>query len=169
MTLGGIYVGMALETFRRFKRYFVKHNLFVGTLEVIFWVLQTIVLYFVLYKVNSGELRLYIFLACLLGFSIYQVLIKRLYQHVLEVAIKVVYHVIIIPVTWIGQTIYQVIVFFINIIRKILMLLWKALMLPFRGLFVFAKWLIPKKVYIKVSQMRSFYSTMVDNYKNRGK
>ena len=43
----------------------------------------------VLFQVNDGELRAYIFLACLLGFSMYVVMFKTIYKRVLEWIIKV--------------------------------------------------------------------------------
>src|SRR5699024_11891782 len=37
-------------------------------LELGFWFIQTAVLFYILFKVNEGELRIYVFLACLLGY-----------------------------------------------------------------------------------------------------
>src|SRR5699024_6032122 len=84
MILSGRYIEILKDTSRRMfisshipsvLRFFFK---------IIYWVSQTIIVYFILYKVNIGLLRFYIFLACLLGFSMYVVLVRAAYIIVLE-------------------------------------------------------------------------------------
>src|SRR5699024_4293439 len=88
MVLSGLYLGMALETFRRFSPLWRKNKFLVYFLEICFWLVQTLIIFYVLYRVNAGELRLYIFVACLLGFATYQALIASLYKRLLEQVVK---------------------------------------------------------------------------------
>lgn len=39
--------------------------------DVIFWLLQSLIVFYVLWRINEGELRFYIFLALLFGFFLY--------------------------------------------------------------------------------------------------
>src|SRR5699024_5518630 len=65
MIAGGVYLGFAFETYRRLTRGLRKNWLFLYVLELGFWFIQTAVLFYILFKVNEGELRIYVFLACL--------------------------------------------------------------------------------------------------------
>src|SRR5690625_1289933 len=78
MTSGGFYLGVVLDTFRRFASSWKNRIIFSYVMETSFWLTQVIILFYVLFRVNGGELRLYIFLACLLGFTIYQVLAAKI-------------------------------------------------------------------------------------------
>ena len=58
--------------------------------DVLFWCMQALLIFFVLFKANAGEWRFYIVLALLCGYSAYQALFKGLYKKVLEGAIHLV-------------------------------------------------------------------------------
>src|SRR5699024_8882996 len=52
-----------------------KNKWFINyVMEICFWLTQTFLLFYVLFRINGGELRVYVFLACLLGFAMYQAL-----------------------------------------------------------------------------------------------
>src|SRR5699024_7508927 len=55
-----------------------------------FLFIQTFILFYILFLVNGGELRAYVFIACLLGFSAYQLVGKRWYMKLLERILSVV-------------------------------------------------------------------------------
>lgn len=90
MITGGFYLGMAHETFRYFSPYWRKKVILTYVLELSFWLSHTFLLFYLLYRVNGGEIRLYVFIACLFGFSIYQGLMVNLYKRLLERLIRVV-------------------------------------------------------------------------------
>lgn len=89
MVLSGIYLGLAQDTFRRISVHWKKRPIISYSFEIGFWLLQTLIVFYVLFLVNSGEIRFYIFLACLLGFSFYQALLKTIYRQMLERLISV--------------------------------------------------------------------------------
>lgn len=169
MILAGVYVGVALETFQRFKIYFKKSDLFTGIMEVLFWLAQTGILFYLLYRVNDGALRLYVLLACILGFSIYQVLFKSLYKRLLEMLIRIVYVLIIRPVMWLVRAIYLTVIFICRQIIRLLLFTLSVILFPLKLIMMILKKIIPKKIYTKVTQARQFCSTIVGNYKNRKK
>src|SRR5690606_28472217 len=99
-------------------------------MEICFWLTQTIILFYVLFKVNSGEIRFYVFIACLLGFSMYQVLAAKIYKRLLEVIIRMITSVynffkrlvqvlFIRPVIWIVTLVLTICLGIIRIIWKI--------------------------------------------------
>src|SRR5699024_5483544 len=89
MTLSGIYLGIAQETFRRFKPHWKPNRFLLYFMEIAFWLFQVALIFYVLFLVNAGELRLYVFLALFLGISMYQVLVASVYKRLLEMIVRI--------------------------------------------------------------------------------
>lgn len=120
MALSGFYLGIAQETFRRFTVYWKGRLFLTYFLEILFWMMQAGILFYILYRVNQGELRIYIVLASLFGFSAYQALAKQVYKRLLERLIRIfkaIYQgieklikiLLISPLRWIFFTFYRMI------------------------------------------------------------
>lgn len=90
MILGGLYLGVALATFRRAAVIWKNNLFFTYFMEICFWFLQSFILFYILFRVNGGEIRVYSIVACLLGFAAYQALFSTLYRRVLEWLIRIV-------------------------------------------------------------------------------
>src|SRR5699024_3811695 len=90
MVAGGFYLGIMLDTFRRLTRSWTSHFIVTTIVEVCFWLIQTFILFYILFLVNGGELRAYVFIACLFGFSAYQLVGKRWYMNLLYCILSVV-------------------------------------------------------------------------------
>lgn len=80
----GIFFGAALDTYNRFLQRSKRKGWLTFINDVLFWVFQGLLIFFVLFHVNQGEWRFYIFLALLCGFATYQSLFKQLYVKILE-------------------------------------------------------------------------------------
>jgi len=114
----GSFLGAALDTYRYFFKRNDKMQWVVFLNDLIFWILQGLIIFYVLLNVNKGELRLYIFLALLCGFALYQSMLQTFY-------IKSLYFFISI-----FRTVYRFIVTAIKaiIVKPILLLLQFLLM-----------------------------------------
>ncbi|GGA70962.1 spore cortex biosynthesis protein YabQ [Ornithinibacillus halotolerans] len=166
---GGFYLGMALDTFRRFQRHW-KHNVFlVYFMEISFWLTQVFILYYILFQVNLGELRLYVFVACLLGFAAYQALAVNLYKRLLERMIIIISRIyewisrlmkalIITPIKYIFQLLIAAVIFLFNMILHILKFLLNCIYIPIKWLFVKIYTLLPEKFKLFLQQLAGFYS-----------
>ncbi|PAC34593.1 spore cortex biosynthesis protein YabQ [Caldifermentibacillus hisashii] len=64
----GSYFGVALDTYSRlFNR--SKRNVIVrGINDILFWIVQALITFYILYLVNNGEIRFYIFFSSSLRF-----------------------------------------------------------------------------------------------------
>lgn len=171
MIIGGFYLGMAHDTYRRFAPYWKEKTFFVYLFEISFWLSQTGILFFLLYKVNAGELRLYIFAACLLGFSIYQVVAANIYKKVLEFVIriivaiyrwcrKVIQVLLITPLKWIFHIILTLILFSGQVVIKLLMIVF----LPVKWLIQLIYHLLPKKIKKNIPKSEGLYSIIENIY-----
>jgi spore cortex biosynthesis protein YabQ len=84
----GSWVGAALDTYGRFLKRPTRAHWVVFINDILFWTLQALIIFYILLLINEGELRFYIFIALLCGFSAYQSLMKKYYVRLLEMVIK---------------------------------------------------------------------------------
>ncbi|MEH7125111.1 spore cortex biosynthesis protein YabQ, partial [Bacillus sp. JJ1773] len=87
--MGSVF-GAALDTYNRFLKRSNRKSWIVFINDILFWVVQGLAIFYILFIVNRGELRFYIFIALLCGFAAYQSLFKGLYVRLLEISISVI-------------------------------------------------------------------------------
>lgn len=115
----GSYFGAALDTYIRFLNRSVRKGWIVFINDFLFWVIQGLIIFYVLFLVNEGEFRLYLFLALLCGFAAYQALLKNIYKKLLESFIVIVIksvqlltnlvkNIIFLPIKWIIVSVLSV-------------------------------------------------------------
>ncbi|WP_413376982.1 spore cortex biosynthesis protein YabQ [Alkalihalobacillus sp. 1P02AB] len=80
----GLWVGASIDTYRRFSKERSSFHWLTALNDLVFWLLQGFLLFYVLLQVNNGEIRFYVFLAILCGYAAYQALCRQLYLKVLE-------------------------------------------------------------------------------------
>ncbi|SFD01498.1 spore cortex biosynthesis protein YabQ [Bacillus sp. OV322] len=130
----GSCFGAALDTYNLFLKRSRRQGWIVFINDFLFWIVQALIIFYVLFTVNEGELRLYLFLALLCGFAAYQSLFKGMYMRGLKAFIFAVVSVarfagksfkalIISPIKWILSSI----LFLILAIGKAVYLLLKGL------------------------------------------
>ncbi|WP_010531208.1 spore cortex biosynthesis protein YabQ [Lentibacillus jeotgali] len=176
MIAGGFYLGVALDSFRRLsdswrRRVFLKYFM-----EISFWLTQTLLLYYVLFQVNSGELRFYVFIAVLLGFSIYQVAAAKTYKKLLEHLIRIILQVyqflekmvrilVMAPLKFIVQLGITIVVFIVKIllfvVRYILIIVLTPILWLARRIFK----MLPQTIQKKLHKIAGFYSTIENTFK----
>lgn len=178
MTIGGFYLGIATETYRRLSVVLKNSRVFIFLFEISYWLLQTCLLFYVLYRVNNGEIRVYIFFACLFGYSVYVVMFRSLYKHLLEVIIKVTLTLLkgiikainalfVQPLIWIVQVLITIFLFIAQILYWILTRLLNVLSYPLRLLLTILMKLIPEKTKNKITQFTRFCSTIIYKFNQR--
>ncbi|WP_141993371.1 spore cortex biosynthesis protein YabQ [Bacillus sp. B4EP4a] len=113
--------GAALDTYSRFLNRSERKRWIVFIHDFLFWIIQGLLIFYVLFLVNEGEFRLYLFLALLCGFSAYQALFKGFYQRLLEFLIILViklarfiansvHMLIFLPVKWVLVSVLAIII-----------------------------------------------------------
>lgn len=165
----GIYLGLAIDTFRRFERYWKRNIVITYALEILFWILQGLVIFYFLFIANQGELRLYIFLSILCGYAAYQSLIRSTYLKVLEVLIQWAIAVIRFGRRMFILLVYRPIQWVILFIIKLLIGVWaicvwlfwillKILWFPIRLIGRILWWFIPKNAKNYLKKLAGIYS-----------
>ncbi|GGM36624.1 spore cortex biosynthesis protein YabQ [Paraliobacillus quinghaiensis] len=171
---------MALETFRRFEDYWKKNIIFNYMMEISFWLLQTLILFYLLFVVNNGEVRFYIFLAVLCGFAAYQSLFASYYCRLLERIITsflALYHfvyqiidtIIFTPLKWLIQLLFAI---FLLIIRLIYWLFWmilRIIYIPISIIVNIFSHFIPKNAKNYLHSLAGIYSKIENSIVTRWK
>ncbi|MBE4906675.1 spore cortex biosynthesis protein YabQ [Bacillus luteolus] len=160
----GSYLGAALDTYGRFLKRPKRARWLVFINDILFWVLQGLIIFYILLSVNEGELRFYVFLALLCGFAAYQSLLRTGYQRLLEVLIRAAlrtyhflektFHLFIVrPIQLFIQLIIVLLMGLLNIliaIGKILLniftVLVKVLLSPFKWIGVLLWRMLPQNL-----------------------
>lgn len=174
MIAGGLSTGVMLDTFRRFSPYWRNRKIMIYVMEVGFWTSQTLLLFYILFLVNGGEIRLYIVLACLLGFSMYQAILSNYYKKLLEHFIRIALSIyrffsrliqvfIISPIKGIVMVIYTVFIWVLKLILSLLLFVLTVIVTPIQWLIRGVYQLLPKKVQGILLQIAGFYSTIKNN------
>lgn len=152
----GFLFGVFFDTYIRFFNKYRQNRLIISMYDLIFWIVQALLLFFVLYKVNFGEIHFYLLLALLCGYSCYQACFKKIYQKILEMVIwnvrlcvrfviKIIKLMIIRPLHLLLIFIFTCSIFvvkaFLGLVNRIgIMLIWMIQILLF-PLFVIVKYI----------------------------
>lgn len=145
-------------------------------MEIIFWFSQTLLLFYLLYRVNAGELRFYVFVACLLGFSTYQALAatayKKLLEHMIQFALSVyrffakLFHMALIaPIVFIFTLILTAISHILQVLFIVIITLIKIIFFPFKWVFYLIYRMLPEIIKKYLHKIAGIYSIMENTCK----
>ncbi|WP_182201602.1 spore cortex biosynthesis protein YabQ [Paraliobacillus salinarum] len=180
MIAGGFYLGCAIDTFRRFDRYWKGQRILSFSLEICFWLLQTLILFYLLFLVNQGELRLYIFLSIFCGIAAYQSLFASIYKRLLERVIHVVIRfyraivrlvglLVIRPILLVYRLLLTILLFLLGIVFFIIKQMSIIIFFPIRLIGKVISRLIPKNAQKYLVDLAGFYSKIEYNIIKRWK
>jgi spore cortex biosynthesis protein YabQ len=124
----GSLFGVMFDTYQRFLNRPNRKSWIVFFNDVLFWIIQALLIFYVLFLMNNGEIRFYIFIALLCGFAAYQSLIKSIYLRILEMAILTVISVWRFLKRTFQMVIYQPIVGLIHFLIMIILFLGRGLL-----------------------------------------
>ncbi|MFC5714465.1 spore cortex biosynthesis protein YabQ [Thalassorhabdus alkalitolerans] len=116
MVLMGTAVGMNLDLYHRFlgkERYFSWRR---ALLDVLFWVVQALLIFYFLLHANEGEMRIYVFLALLFGFYFYRLWGREVFMSTVEKVITFVKHLLRICKQIITLTVFKPVKFILKVL-----------------------------------------------------
>jgi spore cortex biosynthesis protein YabQ len=175
----GSWLGAALDTYNRFLQRQDRTHWIVFINDILFWIVQGLIIFYVLLLVNEGELRFYIFLAILCGYAVYQSLFRMIYLKVLEWAIwfatrlyrffvQLCYYFIVRPIQLLFQTLLALSFFIWKLFLSFLRILYrcvKLLLAPVRwiGLMVWKR--IPQNWKASLEKIFSYLAGIIRQVK----
>ncbi|WP_445492778.1 spore cortex biosynthesis protein YabQ [Niallia sp. 03133] len=124
----GLFFGICLDTYQYFLKRPQRKRIIVFFHDLLFWTFQAMLIFYVLFLVNQGEVRIYIALALLLGFAFYQSILKAPYIRLLKGFISISVQFYHFMVKLIIMIVYKPIKSFILLLVSIMIILYKGLM-----------------------------------------
>lgn len=78
-SLTGIFIGCLFDFFRILRKLFKTSNLITYIEDILFWILTGIIILYVIWYFNDGEIRLYLLLGLIMGIVIYILTISNIF------------------------------------------------------------------------------------------
>jgi spore cortex biosynthesis protein YabQ len=193
--MGSVF-GAMFDTYQRFLNRPKRKQWIVFINDLLFWIIQALLIFYTLFMVNDGELRFYIFIALLCGFAAYQSLFKGIYLKLLEVVIQTVIatitflkktfklliykpvlgliHLVIAIIIAFGRGIFTLVKF----IFKVILFIFKIIIFPVQKILLLFWKLLPKgikksveKLYNKTAGnfkgIKNYINTFINKWKKR--
>ncbi|QGH32657.1 spore cortex biosynthesis protein YabQ [Gracilibacillus salitolerans] len=169
MVVSGVYLGASYHTFKRLERLWTSSILWKYVLEMLFWLIQAAILYFVLFLVNEGILRLYIFLAVLCGYAMFKSLFEQAFGRIVDTLIRIVLHIyrfiyriveifVVKPIVFIVSLVVVCITKVFTGLYSLLLLLLKVVGWPIKVIVSILSPLLPKNAKKYLHLFYRFYS-----------
>jgi len=180
----GSYFGASLDTYNRFLQRQKRKRWIVFCHDILFWLFQGLSIFYVLFLVNKGELRFYIFLVLLCGFAAYQSLLKEGYLRLLEIVISMVISIYRFIVKMVRVVIVRPLYSFVMLLLSFLIMIgkgllalakgiWKVILFVIKVLFKPFEWvlmffwnLLPKKIKKMVEKIYNNFAGFFRKSKN---
>jgi len=131
----GLFFGISLDTYQYFLKRSERKRSVVFIHDLLFWILQALLMFYVLFLVNKGEVRVYLVIALFLGFAIYKSLFQTLYLQLSKAIISFCVQAYRLLVKMVVNLIYKPIKALVIFILSIIIFLTKGLMALVNGIF----------------------------------
>lgn len=177
MIIMGGWLGVALDTYGRFLKRPKRASWVLFLYDLLFWIVQALLFFYILLLVNEGQLRFYIILAILCGYAAYQSLFRNFYLKFLEMIIKgsiwtyffikrLLTLFVVRPIRGLIKLLIAIVLFIGNVFLMLGKLLWKLLHIFFNIIYRPIKWFfkilwrfVPEKFKMFSKKIEGFYVT----------
>lgn len=184
IAMGSIF-GASLDTYNRFLQRGKRKKWIVFINDVMFWLIQGLAIFYILFLVNYGEIRFYIFIALVCGFAAYQALMKNIYVKLLEAIINAIIAIyqfiqrlfmslIFHPIKWIvlaiitlSITLGKVLLSLVKMIIKMLLWVLKVIFYPIKWILSLLWKLVPGFIKKSVEKFYSGFAGILEKTKNK--
>ncbi|MGN7313220.1 spore cortex biosynthesis protein YabQ [Alkalicoccobacillus gibsonii] len=141
----GACLGASLDTYSKLTRHPHSFSWVVAVRDFLFWCCLALIVFYVLFLSNMGELRFYVFCALLCGYAAYRALLQRIFNYLLDRLIalivsivrfakKSLYYVIVKPIKWILYLFLSFCMMIVTIVWKICLILFMIIWRPLEWL-----------------------------------
>lgn len=122
--IDGIIIGLLFDFFRILRKTIKTSDIITYIQDALFWILTGIIILYTTFTFNDGEIRMYMFIAILLGVICYITLIS---SYIIKINVKIV-----------------------NIIKNIIIKIFSTIIVPFKCSFRWIKNLFDKMLAKKI-------------------
>lgn len=114
----GIIIGVLFDFFRILRRTIKTSNIATYIEDVLFWVLTGFLILYNIMYFNSGEIRIYMFLAIILGVLIYMFTLSNILIKIFSKILKVIIITLETPIKWVKAILGKLITIIVKIFTK---------------------------------------------------
>lgn len=169
MVAAGVFSTAMFDTYKRlFRPNAYASKVIVDTLLML---TLTCFVYYLLFLVNGGVIRFYLFLAFLLGVSFYFAILQPVYLYLLQITLNLIdktylflkrfiRHVIIRPITWIVNLLFTILI-------SLLLFVWKVILFILKILLAIIRPFIPRIVQKYVMYFLTTCSKLIIKLKDQ--
>lgn len=123
--INGILIGLLFDFFRILRKTFKTKDLITYIQDIIFWILTGFIILYSTFTFNNGEIRIFMFIAILLGVVFYMMLISsyvikvivRIINFIKDIILKI-FNIILMPFKWIYKITEKILYKPINWIKE---------------------------------------------------
>lgn len=112
--INGLLIGILFDIFRILRKSFKTSDFITYMQDMLFWTLAGFLIIFSIYKFNSGEIRIFIFVGLLLGIIFYLLTISKYFitinVKIINIISKVFEIIFICPIRFIFKVINKIII-----------------------------------------------------------
>lgn len=166
VAMGG-WVGISIDTYSRLIRGRRWNKWITVINDSLFWIIQGLFVFFILLQVNEGEMRFYILLALLCGYSCYRALLDNMYKKMLDALINATiktfkfckaafFALIINPTKVLLKLLFSMCMIILGFFTKVVFFLLKVAYTPFLWIGKFIWSFVPKEKLNKIKNKLGF-------------
>ena len=85
--LNGFLIGILFDIFRILRKSFKTKDIVTYIEDILFWIITGIFLLYSVFKFNNGEIRLYMFIAILIGVLLYMLILS---SYIIKINVKII-------------------------------------------------------------------------------
>ena len=123
--INGVLIGLLFDFFRILRKSFKTKDMITYIQDIIFWILTGFIILYSTFTFNNGEIRIFMFVAILLGVVFYMMLIS---SYVITVNVTIInfikniilktFNIILLPFKWIYKIIEKILYKPINWLKQ---------------------------------------------------
>lgn len=106
--VNGIIIGILFDFFRILRKSFKTADLITYIEDILFWILAGIILLYSIFVFNNGEIRLFMFLAVILGTIIYMLIASKYVIKINVTIITFVKKILLVPINFIAKILRKI-------------------------------------------------------------
>lgn len=85
--LNGFLIGILFDIFRILRKSFKTKDIITYIEDILFWIITGIFLLYSVFRFNNGEIRLYMFIAILIGVLLYMLILS---SYIIKINVKII-------------------------------------------------------------------------------
>ena len=138
--INGLLIGLLFDFFRILRKSIKTSDFMTYVEDIIFWLLTGFIILYSIFTYNNGEIRLFMFLAMIMGILLYWVLISKF---ILSISLNI-----------------------INFIKKVFQIIFNIINIPFTFFIKIIKKVFLKPISFVIINIRNYFTKCFKNFSN---